>query len=108
MTKSKDAYRKQKEKIGIVTSNKMNGLLIVSVDKRIRHKQYKKVITKTYRYAVDNRVSKYFTYMNPSVGDQVLIRETKPFSKTKSWALVRILRKQLKNDTTSNLLKSRG
>ena len=76
-----------KEKIGIVVSDKMKDTLIVSVNDRITHKRYKKVITRTKRYAVHDTTS------NSSVGDQVRIRETRPVSKTKNWVLVSILRK---------------
>ena len=76
-----------KEKVGIVVSDKMKDTLIVAVNDRIIHKRYKKVITRTKRYAVHDSAS------TSSVGDQVRIRETKPISKTKNWVLVSILRK---------------
>jgi len=76
-----------KEKVGIVVSDKMKDTIIVSVNDRIIHKRYKKVITRTKRYAVHD------TTANSSVGDQVRIRETRPISKTKNWVLVSILRK---------------
>jgi len=65
----------------------MKDTLIVSVNDRITHKRYKKVITRTKRYAVHDATS------NSSIGDQVRIRETRPISKTKNWVLVSILRK---------------
>jgi small subunit ribosomal protein S17 len=65
----------------------MKDTIIVSVNDRIIHKRYKKVITRTKRYAVHD------TTANSSVGDQVRIRETRPISKTKNWVLVSILRK---------------
>jgi small subunit ribosomal protein S17 len=77
-----------KEKIGIVVSDKMKDTLIVSVNDRITHKRYKKVITRTKRYAVHNAA------LNYSIGDKVRIRETTPISKTKNWVLVRVLRKK--------------
>ena len=76
-----------KEKIGIVVSDKMKDTLIVSVNDRITHKRYKKVITRTKRYAVHDTTS------NSSIGDEARIRETRPISKTKNWVLVSILRK---------------
>jgi len=76
-----------KEKTGIVVSDKMINTCIVAVSDRVVHKRYKKVITRTKRYAVhDSEVS-------ASIGDQVRIRETRPLSKTKSWVLVNVLRK---------------
>jgi small subunit ribosomal protein S17 len=76
-----------KEKIGVVVSDKMMDTRIVAVNDRILHRRYKKVITRTKRYAVHD------TEFNASIGDQVRIRETKPISKTKNWILVSILRK---------------
>ena len=76
-----------KEKIGIVVSDKMIDTRIVAVSDRIVHKRYKKVITRTKRYAVQDST------FNSSIGDQVRIRETKPISKTKNWILINVLRK---------------
>ena len=76
-----------KERIGIVVSDKMQDTCIVAVNDRITHKKYKKVITRTKRYAVHDAT------INASIGDQVRIRETKPMSKTKNWVLINVLRK---------------
>ena len=76
-----------KEKIGIVVSDKMKDTRIVAVNDRIMHKRYKKVVTRTKRYAVHDST------FNSSIGDQVRIRETKPISKTKNWILISVLRK---------------
>jgi small subunit ribosomal protein S17 len=76
-----------KEKIGIVVSDKMTDTRIVAVNDRIIHKRYKKVITKTKRYAVQDSM------FNASIGDKVRIRETKPISKTKKWILISVLSK---------------
>ena len=76
-----------KEKIGIVVSDKMKNTRIVAVNDRVIHKRYKKVITRTKRYAVHDSACDSF------VGDQVRIRETKPISKTKNWVLISVLRK---------------
>ena len=76
-----------KERIGIVVSDKMQDTCIVAVNDRITHKKYKKVITRTKRYAVHDAT------INASIGDQVRIRETKPMSKTKNWVLTSVLRK---------------
>jgi small subunit ribosomal protein S17 len=76
-----------KEKIGIVVSDKMKDTRIVAVNARITHKRYKKVITRTKRYAVQDST------FNSSIGDLVRIRETKPISKTKNWVLISVLRK---------------
>ena len=76
-----------KEKIGVVVSDKMQDTRIVAVNDRVIHKKYKKVITRTKRYVVQDST------FNSSIGDQVRIRETKPISKTKNWVLISVLRK---------------
>jgi|TARA_B100000683_G_C12445520_1_gene537944 small subunit ribosomal protein S17 len=78
-----------KEKIGIVVSDKMEDTRIVAVNDRIMHKRYKKVVTRTKRYAVHD------SSCNASIGDQVRIRETKPVSKTKNWVVISVLRKSV-------------
>ena len=60
---------------------------IVTVNDRIMHKRYSKVITRTKRYAVHD------TDFNAGIGDTVRIRETRPISKTKNWVLIDIVRK---------------
>jgi len=65
----------------------MDKTCIVAVSDRVLHKRYKKVVTKTKRYAVHD------SEFNSSVGDEVRIRETRPISKTKNWILISVLRK---------------
>ena len=77
----------KKEKIGIVVSDKMKDTRIVAVNSRVIHKRYKKVITRTKRYAVHD------SEFNSSIGDQVRIQSTKPISKTKTWVLMSVFKK---------------
>ena len=51
------------------------------------HKRYKKVVTRTKRYAVHD------SEFNSKAGDKVRIKQTVPISKTKTWAVASILRK---------------
>ena len=76
-----------KEKIGVVVSAQMENTCIVAVSNRVTHKRYKKVITKTKRYAVHDHD------FSASVGDKVKIREVRPMSKTKNWVLINVLSK---------------
>lgn len=75
----------RKERIGEVVSDKMNKTIVVRVERRFRHPQFKKVVTSFSKfYAHDeNRVAK--------VGDRVRIEETRPLSKTKCWRLVEVI-----------------
>jgi small subunit ribosomal protein S17 len=76
--------RHTKERRGVVVSTKMNHTVIVSVERRIRHKKYKKYVTVRKRYAAHDQ-------LGVAEGDIVLIRETRPLSKTKRWRVSRKL-----------------
>jgi len=73
-----------KEFVGVVVSNKMQKTRIVSVNERVYHKTYKKVITKTKRYAARD------TEFNAVIGDVVKIQQTRPISKTVNWVITNI------------------
>lgn len=71
---------------GVVTSNKMDKTVSVRITRRFRHRLYKKVI--------DRHVSvKAHDELGCDIGDQVLVVESKPISKTKRWTVEEILRK---------------
>ncbi|MEZ7893373.1 MAG: 30S ribosomal protein S17 [Candidatus Wallbacteria bacterium] len=75
----------KKTKIGIVTSDKMQKTVVVAIEKQVKHPLYKKIIkrTKTLKAHDENNKCK--------IGDKVLITETRPLSKDKSWRVVEIL-----------------
>lgn len=75
----------RKERIGEVISDKMDKTIVVRVERRFRHAQFKKVVTRYKKlYAHDEKsVAK--------VGDTVRIEETRPFSKLKCWRLVEVV-----------------
>jgi len=77
----------RKTAVGIVKSDKMDKTVTVEAERRVLHARYKKYIRGFTRYKVhdpDNQAR---------VGDEVLIMETRPLSKTKRWRLVEILRR---------------
>jgi small subunit ribosomal protein S17 len=77
----------RKERTGEVISDKMEKTIIVRVERRFRHAKFKKVVTQYKKfYAHDEK-------REAKVGDRVLIAETRPLSKTKSWRLVQIVEK---------------
>lgn len=82
-----------KERLGIVVSNKMNKTIVVAIENRVTHKRYGKIITKTKRYKVHDEMNECI------IGDYILIRETRPLSKTKRWILKEIKQKSLKLDS---------
>ena len=71
---------------GVVTSNKMDKTVSVKITKRFRHRLYKKVIDR-------HNTVKAHDELGCEIGDQVLIVESKPISKTKRWVVEEITRK---------------
>ena len=82
-----EARRHRKERVGEVISNKMHKTIVVRVERRFPHPQFKKVITSYSKfYAHDEK-------NEAKVGDRVRIEETRPLSKTKCWRLVEVVAK---------------
>ncbi|AFU67979.1 30S ribosomal protein S17 [Psychroflexus gondwanensis] len=75
----------RKERIGVVTSNKMDKSIVVSEVKKIKHPMYGKFVLKTKKYVVHDEKN------DCNDGDTVRIMETRPLSKTKRWRLVDII-----------------
>ncbi len=77
----------RKERVGIVTSNKMEKSIVVSVETKIRHPKYGKFVKHTKRFmAHDDK-------QECGIGDTVKIMETRPLSKLKRWRMVEIIEK---------------
>ncbi len=77
----------RKERVGDVISNKMAKTIVVRVERRFPHPQYKKVVTAyTKFYAHDEKAE-------AKIGDTVRIEETRPLSKLKRWRLVAVVEK---------------
>ena len=77
----------RKEKVGLVTSDKMDKTIVVSVERKIMHAKYGKYIKRT---------SKFFAHDEKNEahgGDLVRIEETRPLSKNKCWRLVEVVEK---------------
>lgn len=77
---------KRKTKIGVVVSNKMQKTVVVEIKNSVRHPLYKKILQRTKRLKAHDENNKC------KVGDTVLIAETRPLSKEKSWRVVEILK----------------
>ena len=75
----------RKERIGIVTGNKMEKSIVVSEIKRVKHPMYGKFVLKTKKYVAHDDLN------DCNVGDTVRIMETRPLSKSKCWRLVEII-----------------
>jgi len=78
---------KRKTRVGLVTSNKMEKSITVSIEKRVKHPIYKKYFKKTTKFMAHDEKNEC------TIGDMVKIMETKPLSKNKRWRLVEIVEK---------------
>jgi small subunit ribosomal protein S17 len=77
----------RKEKIGLVTSNKMDKSIVVAVERKVKHPKYGKFLKKTTKFVAHDEAN------TCSIGDTVKIMETRPISKNKCWRLVEVLEK---------------
>jgi len=75
----------RKERIGIVSSDKMDKSVIVSEVKKVKHPVYGKFVLKTKKYVAHDEKN------DCNEGDTVKIMETRPMSKTKKWRIVEII-----------------
>ena len=83
----KAARGNRKERLGRVISNKMTKTIVVTVERRYPHPQYKKVVTSFSKFYAHDEKSE------AKVGDMVLIEETRPLSKLKRWRLTQVVEK---------------
>lgn len=77
--------RLRKERIGVVSSNKMEKTITVAVKWKEKHPIYGKFVNKTKKYHAHDEKNEC------QIGDTVRIMETRPLSRTKRWRLVNII-----------------
>lgn len=77
----------RKSRVGIVTSDKMDKTIVVSVEEHVKHPLYGKIMKRTYKLKAHDEENVC------GVGDKVLVMETRPISKDKRWRLVEIIEK---------------
>lgn len=75
----------RKEKIGVVTSDKMEKSIVVAVERKVKHPKYGKFVKKTTKFVAHDENN------DCHIGDTVKIMETRPLSKNKNWRLVEII-----------------
>lgn len=76
---------KKMELVGEVVSNKMQKTISVSVSRVVKHPKYGKYMKKTSVFKAHDEKNE------SKMGDKVLIRESRPLSRTKRWELIKIL-----------------
>lgn len=72
---------------GKVVSDKMDKTVVVLVERKVKHSFYGKVIRRSTKIHAHDERNEY------GVGDLVLIEESRPFSKTKSWSVKKLVEK---------------
>ena len=77
--------RLRKERVGVVSSNKMDKTITVAVKWKEKHPIYGKFVNKTKKYHAHDERNEC------NIGDTVRIMETRPLSRTKRWRLVSII-----------------
>lgn len=77
----------RKEKVGVVTSNKMNKTIVVAVERKVKDPIYGKFINRTSKFMAHDEGN------SCNIGDTVRIMETRPLSKNKKWRLVEVVAK---------------
>ena len=77
----------RKERVGVVSSSKMEKSITVVVERRVKHPKYGKFVKKTSKFVAHDEKNEC------NEGDTVKIMETRPLSKRKNWRLVEIVEK---------------
>ena len=77
----------RKTRVGIVTSDKMDKTVVVTIKNRVRHPLYNKIVNDKVKYKAHDENNEC------GVGDKVLIMECRPYSKDKRWRVVEIIEK---------------
>lgn len=75
----------RKERVGVVTSNKMEKSIVVVVERKVKHPMYGKFMKKSTKFVAHDEKN------DCNEGDTVRIMETRPLSKRKNWRLVEIV-----------------
>ncbi|MFO7831644.1 MAG: 30S ribosomal protein S17 [Desulfuromonadaceae bacterium] len=81
--------RNKKKVVGVVTSDKMDKTVVVKTDDLVKHPVYKKYLKRSKKYKAHDETN------SCSVGDKVLITETRPLSRDKRWRVTQVLDKSV-------------
>ncbi len=82
-----ETRRHRKTRVGLVVSDKSNKTIVVEVRRQVPHPLYGKVMQRRSKLAAHDENNEARS------GDQVMVVETRPLSKTKRWRLVEIIKK---------------
>jgi small subunit ribosomal protein S17 len=90
-TETTKSRGRPKTRVGIVTSNKMQKTVVVTVKRRAAHAKYGKILNRREKYKAHVEDHDYPKKITIHEGDRVRIAETKPASKDKRWRVVEVL-----------------
>jgi len=79
--------KNQRTLVGRVVSNKMQKTVVVLVERRVKHAEFGKIITRSSKYHAHAATGEF------KQGDLVEIAECRPISKTKAWTVTRLVEK---------------
>jgi small subunit ribosomal protein S17 len=85
-TPSRVPGRHRQEKVGLVTSDKMQKTVVVRVERQVRHPKYRRYIRRRTKFMAHDELGAH-------IGDIVRIIETRPLSARKRWRVVEIVQK---------------
>ena len=77
----------RKTRVGLVTSDKMDKAVVVTVTDNVKHPLYNKIVKRSYKLKAHDENNE------AGIGDRVRVMETRPLSKDKRWRLVEIVEK---------------
>lgn len=86
-TATQTAAKTKRTLTGVITSDKMDKTVTVLVERAVKHPVLGKVVRRSKKYHAHSPNNEF------KQGDTVMIEETKPLSKTKSWAVTKLLEK---------------
>jgi len=86
---AKESRANRSQKVGTVTSDKMQKTVVVRVDRLVRHRKYRRYVRRTSKFMAHDE-------MGATVGDKVRIVETRPLSARKRWRVIEIVQKAAK------------
>ena len=84
MTAEKRDGERRQERVGVVTTAKMQKSVVVAVERLVRHSFYRKTVRRTSKFMAHDE-------LGAKAGDRVRIVETRPLSRLKRWRVAEIL-----------------
>ena len=82
---TEETRNRRKLRTGVVSSDKMNKTVVVTINNLVRHPMYGRILKR------DKKLKAHDETNDAHIGDTVEIMETRPLSKDKCWRVVRVI-----------------